>query len=119
MRTRKASPYELVQTRRDKLGLIGKFEKLVYENEELPQSPSVTAPCREPPKLGYARFGEPRRRREPTVEYTSNCSHISNKTATNILFNGKLTLASLRQGGGKIEDFDGGSSPSILKLTNR
>ena len=71
------------------------MKKLVCENEELPQSTSLTAPCR----------------REPTVEYTSNCSHISNKTATNILFNGKLTLASLRQGGGKIEDFDGGSSP--------
>ena len=83
-----------------KLGFIGEFKKLVCENEELPQSPSVTAPCR----------------REPTVEYTSNCSHISNKTATNILFNGKLTLASLRQGGGKIEDFDGGSSP--LSKTN-
>ena len=31
-------------------------------------------------------------------------------------FDAKLTLASLRQGGGKIEDFDGGSSP--LSKTN-
>ena len=32
-----------------KLGFICELKKLVYENEELPQSTSLTAPCRREP----------------------------------------------------------------------
>ena len=32
-----------------KLGFMGEFNKLVYENEELPQSTSLTAPWRREP----------------------------------------------------------------------
>ena len=82
----------------DKLGFIGEFKKLVcVQKGELPQSTSLTAPCRREPQSYFNLNGK-------ISLFCSNGINFTN------FFDANLTLASLRQGGGKIEDFDGGSS---------
>jgi hypothetical protein len=70
------------------LGFSGEFGKLVLVNEELPQSPTVTAPCR----------------REPTVQQSLAYSLLALQNLTFLLLwlrsKAYLTQASLRQGGG-------------------
>ena len=70
-----------------KLGFIGEFKKLVCENEELPQSTSLTAPCRREPWNYFNLNGK-------IPLFYSNTIDFAN------FFAAKLTLASLRQGGG-------------------